>query len=101
MTWRFSYQIGMAEQAANSVLSVSGTGGLALGAWALHRGGMSTEHIARRSVAFFFLTSLSNVAGVIVFALLFAVGVLPHDRDPALTYVFGGLGLVASLMVAG
>lgn len=101
MSWRLSYQIGMAEQAANSVLSISGTGGLALGAWALHRGGMSTEHIARRSVAFFFLTSLSNVAGVIVFALLFVVGVLPHDRDPALTYVFGGLALVASVIVAG
>src|SRR5436305_5305047 len=32
MSWRMSYQIGMAEQAANSVLSVSGAGGLALGA---------------------------------------------------------------------
>ena len=66
MQWRLSYQIGMAEQAANSVLSVSGTGGLALGAWALRKGGMSTEHIARRSVAFFFLTSLPNVGGVII-----------------------------------
>src|SRR5579884_777659 len=73
MSWRLSYQIGMSEQAANSVLSVSGAGGLALGAWALHRGGMSTEHIARRTVAFFFLTSLPNFVGVIVFALLFAL----------------------------
>jgi hypothetical protein len=29
----------MAEQAANSVLPVSGAGGLALGVWALRRGG--------------------------------------------------------------
>lgn len=101
MRWGLSYQIGMAEQAANSVLSVSGTGGLALGAWALHRGGMSTEHIARRSVAFFFLTSLSNVAGVIIFALLFALGILSHDRDPALTYVFGGLAVLATVVVVG
>ncbi len=100
MAWRLSYQIGMSEQAANSVLSVSGTGGLALGAWALHRGGMSSEHIARRSVAFFFLTSLSNIGGVILVALLFAVGVLPDDRNPALTYVFGGLALVATVVVA-
>jgi uncharacterized membrane protein YbhN (UPF0104 family) len=99
MTWRLSYQIGMAEQAANSVLSVSGTGGLALGAWALHKGGMTTEHIARRSVAFFFLTSLPNVGGVIVFALLFATGILHHDRDPALTYVFGGLAIAATTAV--
>jgi hypothetical protein len=54
MRWGLSYQFGMAEQGANSVLSVSGTGGLALGAWALRRGGMSTEHIARRTGAFFF-----------------------------------------------
>jgi uncharacterized membrane protein YbhN (UPF0104 family) len=100
MSWRLSYQIGMAEQGANSVLSVSGAGGLALGAWALRRGGMGTEHIARRSVAFFFLTSLANVAVLIVFALLYAGGVLHHDRDPPLTYVFGAAALLASAIVA-
>jgi uncharacterized membrane protein YbhN (UPF0104 family) len=99
MSWRLSYQIGMAEQAANSILSVSGAGGLALGAWALHRGGMSTEYIGRRTVAFFFLTSLANVAGVVLFALLYAVGILHHDRTPALTYSFGGAALVATAMV--
>lgn len=97
MSWRLSYQIGMAEQGANSVLSVSGAGGLALGVWALRRAGMGTEHIARRTVAFFFLTSLANVAGVIVFAALYAVGVLHDDRDPALTY---GFGAAAAAMVA-
>jgi uncharacterized membrane protein YbhN (UPF0104 family) len=89
MAWRHSYQIGMSEQGANSMLSVSGAGGLALGVWALKRGGMSTEHIARRTVAFFFLTSLPNVAGVALLALLYLVGVLPHDRDSILTYGFG------------
>jgi len=68
MSWRLSYQIGMAEQAANSVLPVSGAGGLALGVWALRRGGTSTERIARRTVGFFLFTSLANVVGVIVFA---------------------------------
>jgi uncharacterized membrane protein YbhN (UPF0104 family) len=100
MSWRLSYQIGMAEQGANSVLSVSGAGGLALGAWALRRGGMGTEHIARRSVAFFFLTSLANVAVLIVFACLYATGVLHHDRDPALTYVFGAAAFLISAVVA-
>ena len=100
MSWGLSYQIGMAEQGANSVLSVSGAGGLALGAWALRRGGMSTEHIARRSVAFFFLTSLANVAVLIVFAVLYATGVLHHDRNPSLTYVFGAAALLVSAIVA-
>jgi uncharacterized membrane protein YbhN (UPF0104 family) len=99
MSWRLSYQIGMAEQGANSVLSVSGAGGLALGAWALHRGGMSTEHIARRTVAFFILTSLANVAGVIVFAALYALGILSADRNPALTYTFGALAAIATAFV--
>jgi uncharacterized membrane protein YbhN (UPF0104 family) len=98
MGWRLSYQIGMAEQGANSVLSVSGTGGLALGAWALHRGGMSTEHIARRTVAFFLLTSLANVWTLIVLAALFAAGVFRYDRNP-LTYAFGVASLLATLIV--
>lgn len=99
MSWRVSYQIAMAEQGANSVLSVSGIGGLALGAWALSRGGMSTEHIARRSVAFFVLTSLANVGGVILFAALYAIGVLGRDRDTALTYGFGAAALLATALV--
>ena len=89
----------MSEQAANSVLSVSGTGGLALGAWALRRGGMSVENIGRKSVAFFFLTSLANVAGVAAFAALYAAGVLRHDRNAALTYGFGAAALAATVIV--
>ncbi len=99
MSWRLSYQIGMAEQGANSVLSVSGAGGLALGVWALRRGGMSTEHIARRTVAFFILTSMANVGGVVVFALLYLVGVLHNDRNPWLTYSFGAAALAATAIV--
>lgn len=99
MSWRLSYQIGMAEQGANSVLSVSGAGGLALGVWALRRAGMGTEHIARRSVAFFFLTSLANVTVLVVFAVLYAAGVLHHDRNPALTYGFGVASVLVSAVV--
>ena len=58
--WRFSYEIGMAEQGTNVLVPAGGVGGLALGAWALRQGGMSTERIARRSVAFFVLTSAPN-----------------------------------------
>ena len=78
MDWRSSYQIGMAEQAANSVLPASGAGGLALGAWALRRRGMSADRIGRRSVAFFFLTSLANVAVLIIVAVLYIAGVAGH-----------------------
>jgi uncharacterized protein (TIRG00374 family) len=99
MTWRLSYQIGMSEQGANSVLSVSGAGGLALGAWALRRGGMSVEYIGRRTVAFFLLTSLANVGGVILFAALYAVGILSPNPNPFLTYFFGIGALVLTVGV--
>ncbi len=102
MPWRMSYQIGMAEQAANSLLPAGGAGGLALGVWALRRSGMSADHIARRTVAFFLLTSLANFATLIVFAAGFAVGLLGQDPAPAATLGFGaaaaaGIALVAAV----
>ncbi len=96
MSWQLSYQIGMAEQGANSVLSVSGAGGLALGAWALRRGGMDAGRIGRRTVAFFLLTSLANVGAVIVLAALSLLGLI-EDPRPALTYAFG---VAAALSIA-
>jgi uncharacterized membrane protein YbhN (UPF0104 family) len=60
---------------------------------------MSVEHISRRTVAFFILTSLANVGGVIVFAFLYLIGALPNDRNPALTYTFGVLALGATILV--
>ena len=99
MSWRLSYQIGMAEQAANALLPAGGAGGLALGAWALSRGGMSGEHIARRTVAFFFLTSLANVGTVVVFSAAFAVGIFSGDSVPWFTYGFGIAALLAIAIV--
>jgi hypothetical protein len=51
MRWRVSGQIAISELAANSLLPASGAGGLAPGAWALNRGGMSAEQVGRNSVA--------------------------------------------------
>lgn len=63
------------------MLSASGAGGLALGTWALRPGGMSTEYIGRRTVAFFSLTSMANGGGVILFAALCPIGILQDDAD--------------------
>ena len=43
MTWRVSFQIGMSELGANALFPTGGAGGLALGAWALRRGGMQAR----------------------------------------------------------
>ncbi len=96
---RLSYLIGMSEQGANAVLPASGAGGLALGVWALRRVGMSSERIASRSVAFFFLTSLANVGTLVAVGVLFALGVLPHDENPALTAVFAAAAGLAMVLV--
>ena len=85
MSWRASLDIGFSELGANVVLPVGGAGGLALGAWALRRGGMDTRLIARRSVAFFFLTSVPNVLGVIVLGTALALGLVAGHASPALT----------------
>jgi uncharacterized membrane protein YbhN (UPF0104 family) len=99
MGWRLSYQIGMAEQAANALVPASGAGGLAVGVWALRRLGMSRERIVRRTAAFFFLTSMANVAGVILFPALYALGVLGHDPNPVLTDASGVAALIATTLV--
>jgi uncharacterized membrane protein YbhN (UPF0104 family) len=85
MSWRLSAQIGLAELGANAVVPTGGVGGLALGVWALRRTGMSDEHIARRSVAFFFLTSVPNVLGVIILGLGLALGVFDGRASLALS----------------
>ena len=76
MSWRTSSEIGMSELAANSVLSVGGAGGLALGAWILRRGGLAADFIARRTVAFFLITSLANVTFLALGGIALATRIL-------------------------
>src|SRR5439155_23419517 len=87
MRWRVSTQIGLSELGANAVLPTGGAGGLALGAWALRRAGMDGGRIARRSVAFFFLTSVPNVLGAIILGLGLAAGVFAGRAGLGLTLV--------------
>jgi uncharacterized protein (TIRG00374 family) len=87
MSWRLSNEIGLSELGANAVVPTGGAGGLALGAWALRRRGMDSGHIARRSVAFFLLTSIPNVVGVIILGLGLAVGIFEGSSNLALTLV--------------
>ena len=100
LDWRFSYEIGMAEQATNVLLPAGGVGGLALGAWALRQGGMSTGHIARRSVAFFVLTSAPNFICAAVFGSILATGLVPDAGPGALTIALAGLAWAAIVLVA-
>src|SRR3954453_19155494 len=99
MSWRTSTEIGLSELAANSVLSVGGAGGLALGAWILRRGGLSNQFIARRTVAFFLLTSLANVGFLALGGLGLATGLLAGSHSILLGLV-PALGAAAALALA-
>ena len=97
MSWALSYDIAMSEQAANSLLPAGGAGGLALGVWALRQAGMPTAHIARRTVAFFVITSAANFFALILVGIGVFLGILAGKGGfvltlvPALITAFGAL----------
>jgi uncharacterized membrane protein YbhN (UPF0104 family) len=85
LSWRRSWQIGGSELAMGSLVPASGAGGLALGAWVLHRGGMDGPRIAHRSVAFFLIKSGVNFLAVAVLGTALALGLLGPDLSLWLT----------------
>ena len=95
MSWRTSTEIGLSELAANSLLSVGGAGGLALGAWILRRGGLPADYIARRTVAFFLITSLASVSFLALGGVALATGLLNGEPD----FLLGLLPALAAIAV--
>src|SRR3954447_9009136 len=95
LTWNRSWQIGGSELAMGSLVPASGAGGLALGAWVLHRGGMGGERIARRSVAFFLIKSGINFLAVAVLGGLMAVGLVGPQLSLWLTALPAALAALA------
>jgi uncharacterized membrane protein YbhN (UPF0104 family) len=102
LSWRFSYQVGMSEQAANVLLPTGGAGGLALGAWVLRRVGMPADRIGPRTVAFFLITSSVNFIAVVFAGVGLALGVLPGEVALATAIVpaVGGVAAIGAIAVA-
>jgi uncharacterized membrane protein YbhN (UPF0104 family) len=101
MSWRTSTEIGLSELAANSLFSIGGAGGLALGAWILRRGGLPASYIARRTVAFFLLTSLANVGFLALGGLGLATGLLSGSPMRILGIIPAVAGVAAILLALG
>ena len=101
MPWRTSWEIGLAELGAGSIVPASGAGGLALGAWILRQGGMPAERIARRSVAFFLIKSSVNFVAVAVLGTVMALGLVGPDLSLWLTAVpaVGATLVIAAVLV--
>jgi uncharacterized protein (TIRG00374 family) len=98
-----SSRLSLAELAVNSVVSASGLGGIALGAWVLRSKGISIERIAKRSVLIFVLTSAVNVSAVALIGVPMWLGLLPGSRNPLLTLLPAGLAvatILATLLAA-
>jgi uncharacterized membrane protein YbhN (UPF0104 family) len=96
MSWSFASKIGWSELGAGSIVPASGAAGLALGAWALHEGGMAPDRIARRSVAFFLIKSSVNFFAVAILGFLMAFGLFNADQPLWLTL---GPAVLASLVI--
>ena len=99
LTRRRSWQIAGSELAMGSLVPASGAGGLALGAWVLHRGGMGGQRIARRSVAFFLVKSGVNFLAVAVLGAALAVGLLGPDLSLWLTALPAALAALTIVAV--
>jgi uncharacterized protein (TIRG00374 family) len=101
MPWRTSWEIGLAELGAGSIIPASGAGGLALGAWILREGGMPVEQIARRSVAFFLIKSSVNFVAVAVVGTVMALGLAGPDLSLWLTALpaAGATLVIAAVLV--
>ena len=99
MGWRFSAQLALLEQATNVLVPTGGAGGLALGVWALRQGGMSTEYIGRRSIAFFVLTSIPNFAFAAVLGPLLLTGLFSGHVPVLLTAVLSAAAWTAAAVV--
>jgi uncharacterized membrane protein YbhN (UPF0104 family) len=80
-----STRLSLSELAVNSVLSLSGLAGIALGAWVLRSRGFPVERIAKRSVLIFVLTSAVNVGAVILIGIPMWLGLLGGSSNPLLT----------------
>jgi uncharacterized protein (TIRG00374 family) len=94
---RLSARLPLAELAVNSVVSLSGIGGIALGAWVLRSKGISVERIAKRSVLIFVLTSVVNVGAVVLIGIPMWLGLLPGTRNPLLTLLPASMALATIL----
>ena len=101
---RLTVRLSLSELAMNSVVSVSGLAGLALGAWVLATRGVAAKRIARGTVLLFVLTSVVNVAGVVLIGIPMWLGLLPGSEDELLTLLPALLAIVlivVTLALAG
>jgi uncharacterized membrane protein YbhN (UPF0104 family) len=99
--WRLASRLALSELAVNAVVSVSGIGGIMLGAWVMRSKGLSVERIATRSVQLFVITSAVNVLAVLLIGVGMWTGALPGSTDPLLTLAPAAAAVAAIVATLG
>lgn len=94
---RLTRGVAWTEMGSGALLPGGGAGSLAIGGWLLHRAGMPTRDVVRRSSGLFFLTSATNVAALIGGGVLLLAG-LSSSSHPLL---LGGPPILLGLLGAG
>ena len=75
-------ELAWSQMGSGAVLPGGGAGSLAVGGWLLHRAGMPTRQIVRRSSGLFFLTSAINVLTLAAAGILLLLGIADGPHDP-------------------
>ena len=95
ITWRSSWNLGMAEQGSNVLLPTGGVGGPPLGAVVLRRAGVPTAVATPRSAALFLLTSATSFAAIVLAGTATGLGLLPGATSPLGTLLPAALAIAA------
>jgi uncharacterized membrane protein YbhN (UPF0104 family) len=92
-------QLAWTEMASGALLPGGGVGGLAIGGWLMHLGGMPMRRIVTRSSGLFFLTTAASAAALIGTAALLAAGLVPGPHDFLRAGLPGLVGAAATAFV--
>lgn len=101
LNWRESYQITMANLAANRLFSAGGAGGIILTYWALRKAGMERRDSARRMVAFIVLLYAVYMLALVISGGLLHLELVEGASPAGLTLfpALGALGVIALFLL--
>jgi uncharacterized membrane protein YbhN (UPF0104 family) len=91
---RFGARVAMSELAFGAAVSLGGAGAVAVGAWLMVDRGGNQRRITERSAVLFLITSAVNVVTLVIAGAALYLGVLPGPRNPFLSIVPAGVGLL-------
>jgi uncharacterized membrane protein YbhN (UPF0104 family) len=96
-------RVAWAQLGGGMVVPGGTIGSMGVGAWMLHRLGMSMDRVAERQFVLMFLNTGVDAIAIVVFGLGLGLGLFPGTTNPALTWLPAGVvavGLVLIVIIA-